>query len=88
MEVEIITRSELTAFKQELLSEIKSIIKPSGTTQKTWLKSVEVRKLLSISPGTLQNLRIKGTLRYTKIGGTMYYRYSDIVKLLEENGHD
>lgn len=45
-------------------------------------KSYEVRKLLNISAGTLQNLRINGTLAYTKIGGLMYYKYSDIEKVL------
>jgi len=47
------------------------------------LKSYEVRKLLGISPGTLQNLRLNETLPYTKIGGLMYYRYEDIRKLMD-----
>jgi hypothetical protein len=44
-------------------------MKPGQGQSKQWLKSVDVRKMLNISPGTLQNLRINGTLRYTKIGG-------------------
>lgn len=82
--IELITREDLRQFKNELLSEIRTIITPasSGTT-KQWLKSAEVRKLLNVSPGTLQNLRINGTLRYTKIGGMMYYKLEDIHKLLE-----
>lgn len=36
-------------------------------------------------PGTLQNLRINGTLTFTKIGGIMYYNYSDIEKVLNGN---
>ena len=35
--------------------------------------------MLRISPGTLQNLRVNGTLAYTKIGGIIYYKYEDIV---------
>lgn len=50
-----------------------------------WLKSHEVRKLLTISPGTLQNLRVNGSLSYTKIGGVIYYDYDDIRKMLEAN---
>ena len=53
--------------------------------QKQWLKSSEVRKLLNISSGTLQNLRINGTITYTKIGGILYYSNSDLEKLLESN---
>ncbi|EHQ25081.1 helix-turn-helix domain-containing protein [Mucilaginibacter paludis] len=49
-------------------------------------KSCEVRKMLNISPGTLQNLRINGTLRFTKIGSIMYYKLEDINKVLEGNG--
>ncbi len=83
MNVELITREDLKEFKNDLLSEIKQIMQPGPGQSKKWLKSVDVRKLLNISPGTLQNLRINGTLRYTKIGGMMYYKLEDIHKLLE-----
>lgn len=83
MQVELITREDLKTFKNELLNEIKQIVQPPQGQSKQWLKSSEVRKLLNISPGTLQNLRINGTLRYTKIGGMMYYILEDIQKLLE-----
>jgi hypothetical protein len=53
--------------------------------QKQWLKSIEVRKLLNISSGTLQNLRVNGTVTYTKIGGILYYSNADLEKLLESN---
>ena len=83
MNVELITKEDLRQFKTEMLSELKELIKPGQGQSKQWLKSAEVRKLLNISPGTLQNLRINGTLRYTKIGGMMYYKLEDITKLLE-----
>uniref|UniRef100_UPI00404892CE helix-turn-helix domain-containing protein n=1 Tax=Roseivirga sp. TaxID=1964215 RepID=UPI00404892CE len=49
------------------------------------MKSYEVRKLLDISPGTLQNLRVNGTLPFTKIGGVIYYDYTDIQSMLQSN---
>jgi hypothetical protein len=52
--IELITRDDLKQFKSELLDEIKKIMKPGSGESKQWLKSVEVRKMLSISPGTLQ----------------------------------
>jgi hypothetical protein len=83
--IEILTREDLRAFKTELLQEIKTLLQPQGQAQnKKWLKSQEVRKMLNISPGTLQNLRINGTLRYTKIGSLIYYKQEDINKLLEK----
>jgi Helix-turn-helix domain len=81
--IEMITREDLKQFKSELLDEIRQIMKPGQGQARQWLKSVDVRKMLNISPGTLQNLRINGTLRYTKIGGMMYYKLEDIHKVLE-----
>ena len=85
MNVELITKEDLRNLKTELLSEIRQLIKPGESENRQWLKSADVRKLLNISPGTLQNLRVNGTLRYTKIGGMMYYKMEDITTLLEGN---
>jgi uncharacterized membrane-anchored protein YjiN (DUF445 family) len=86
MAATIITTEDLLEFKIELLQEIKKIIQSSEpSTIKKWIKSKEVTKLLNISPGTLQNLRINGTLTYTKIGGTIYYDNNAIEKLLITN---
>jgi DNA-directed RNA polymerase subunit F len=86
MNVELITREDLREFKNELLNELKQIMQPGQGQSKKWLKSSEVRKMLNILPGTLQNLRINGTLRFTKIGSIMYYKLEDINKILEGNG--
>ncbi len=85
MAVEVITKEDLQSFRHQLLDDIKEIIQTKPQEQKQWLKSYEVKKLLKISPGTLQNLRINGTLTYTKIGSIIYYNYDDIEKLLDEN---
>ncbi|WP_284651649.1 helix-turn-helix domain-containing protein [Flavobacterium terrisoli] len=85
MAIEVITKDDLNEFRVLLLKELKEVLllKPQQTKQ--WLKSAEVRKLLNISPGTLQTLRINKTLSYTKIGGTIYYAFQDIEKVLERN---
>ncbi|MBP6661635.1 MAG: helix-turn-helix domain-containing protein [Paludibacter sp.] len=86
MSAQIITTDDLREFKIELLDEIRAIVSEQKTAiSKKWLKSNEVRNLLNISPGTLQTLRINGTLPYTKIGGTNYYNFTDIEKLLSKN---
>jgi len=86
MPTEIVTTDDLREFRIELLKEIKQLFAAHhGQPSKKWLKSWEVRKLLNISPGTLQNMRVNGTLAYTKIGGMMFYDYEDIKKMLEEN---
>ena len=82
----IVTSEDLMEFKVELLEDIKALLKDQhGQQGKKWLKSNEVRDLLGISPGTLQNLRINGTLPYTKIGGVLYYEYHEIMEVLEQN---
>ncbi len=85
MAIEVITREDLNEFRSLLLNDLKQIIQPQSQQIKQWLKSNEVRKLLNISSGTLQNLRINGTLTFTKIGGIMYYNYLDIEKVLNGN---
>jgi hypothetical protein len=83
---QLLTVGDLQRFKIELLSEIKSLLNDSGKLQaKQWVRSNEVRKMLSVSAGTLQNLRINGTLSYTKVGGIILYKRDDIIRVLEEN---
>lgn len=86
MAATIITTEDLREFKKELLDDIKKLLEVKSTsTSKQWLKSSEVRKLLGISSGTLQNYRINGSLSYTKIGGTLFYSHDDIEKILSKN---
>jgi hypothetical protein len=86
MPTAIITTEDLLEFKIELLDDIKQLLQnQSGPISKKWLKSPEVKELLGISSGTLQNLRINGTLAYTKIGGVLYYDYEEIMNLMEKN---
>lgn len=84
MQVEFITKSDLSEFKKELLAEIKTFLSSSEQPVKPWLKSNEVRKILGCSHGTLQNLRINGTLSPTKIGGTWYYSNAQVLSLLNK----
>lgn len=83
---QLLTVGDLEIFRTELIQEISDLLKNAiGSPAKKWLKSTEVKKLLGISTGTLQNLRINGTLSYSKIGGTAYYDYDEIAKLLKNN---
>jgi len=83
MAAEIITKEDLNEFREILLNDIKALLGKSLNESPKWLKSYQVKNLLKISPGTLQNLRVNDTLRFTKIGGILYYKYEDIVRVLE-----
>lgn len=86
MAVNILTKEDLLEFKTDLLNDISNLINSvKPIKQKQWLRSSEVKALLKVSSGTLQNLRVNGTLRFSKIGGTLFYNYEDIEKLLQTN---
>ena len=84
MTTELLTQEDLKQFRMQLLEDLKAALQQSKQSTKQWLKSSEVRKMLGISHGTLQNLRIKRSLPYTKLGGIMFYKYEDIEKILED----
>jgi Helix-turn-helix domain len=84
MEVEIVTKEDLQAFRVQLVNEIRQILQATQPkAEKQWLKNSDVKKLLNISSNTIQRLRISGKLKSSKIGGVHYYRYEDIELLLE-----
>lgn len=86
MPTSIITTDDLREFKMELLDDIKNLLtKQASGNIKKYLKSSEVMDLLQVSPGTLQNLRINGTLPYTKVGGIIYYDTAEIQKVMDDN---
>lgn len=81
-----VTTKDLFELKVELLKEFKAMLnRNEKLSEKKWLKSYEVRKMLNLSPNTLQTLRDNGTLPCSKIGGSYYYEYSVIEKLLEKS---
>jgi hypothetical protein len=87
MAATIITTEDFVQFKTELFAEIKKLLTPKvePTSPSRWLKSHQVQRMLSISPGTLQNLRINGTIPYTKIGGVIFYSIDDINAIMKHN---
>jgi len=89
MEIDIVTKEDLRRMKKEMMEEIREILTENikKENDRQWLRSAEVRKMLGISPGTLQNLRINRTLPYKKIGGSIYYRWQDIERMTE-GGND
>lgn len=84
-----ITKEDLRQFRLLIINDIREILKGNGNTSlkpedTEWLRSKEVRKILNISPGTLQNMRIQGKLRFRKVMGSYYYFKHDLSKLFNE----
>ncbi len=92
MAANIITQEDLEQFRIELMTELKELFQsnfnqPSTSVQSLdlLLKSHQIQKMLKISPGTLQNLRINGTIPYSKIGGVILYPREEIEQLIKKN---
>lgn len=85
-----VTKEDLQQFGALLIANIRKMIEGGKGTEKEavqpeWLKSRAVRKMLDISPGTLQNLRIAGKVRFKKVLGSYYYSKEDLMRLFNEN---
>lgn len=68
-------------FKAELVKKQKKL-------SETWLDNQDVMGVLKISPRTLQNMRDSQVLPFSKVGGKIYYKASDVEKLLNDNYHE
>ena len=81
---QIVTMGDILDMKDQMLAEIKKLLKSPGTNGgQKWLKAFEVRKLLKISAGKLQYLRDRGKIPFTKLGGVTYYDCDKIEQMME-----
>ena len=78
-----ITKDDLNTIKLEIIEELKSVLVLQPQTNPEFLRSSQVKKLLGCSDSKLETLRKNGTLSYTKVGGTLYYNYSEISNLFK-----
>lgn len=85
-----VTKEDLRQFGMLLIGTIRKIIEGSKPEDKQaveveWLKARVVRKMLDISPGSLQNLRVNGKIRFKKVLGSYYYNRSDLMHLFNDD---
>ncbi|MCS4165210.1 helix-turn-helix domain-containing protein [Sphingobacterium sp. BIGb0116] len=86
MQVNIVTKEDLEEFRTRLLTEIKEVLKIQEV--KSYPKSIktkQVLEILEISAGKLQQMRISGLLSHKKVGGTYYYNYNEVKRLLPKD---
>ncbi len=87
---EIVTKEDLRQFGLLLVDKIQAVFKEKNSQQKEslepqWLKSKAVRKLLDISAGSIQNLRMTQKVRFKKVLGSYYYNKEDLQKLFDDD---
>jgi len=83
---QIVTVADLEILKHEIIGAVAQLLDNLGRPkEKVWLKSYQVLKLLGISPNKLQDIRDKGLMPFTKIGGVFYYDQEEINRMLESH---
>lgn len=83
MQIEILTKEDLQKLREEIINDLKELLQVRE--QKKWLRTRDVIKILQCSPNSVQNLRIRGQLPYTKVGGVIYYLATDLEKMMVQN---
>ncbi|MFZ4725861.1 MAG: helix-turn-helix domain-containing protein [Paludibacter sp.] len=90
---EIIQESllEINQKHEKLLKRLDDLIQNLNENRKlpsdTFFSNEEFMDLMSLSVRTAQLWRDQGLICYSQISGKIYYRMSDIQKLLDENYH-
>lgn len=79
--MELLTKDDLSKIKFEIIQEVKKIIIPVSLENPEFLRTSQVKELLGCSESKIETLRKNGTLPFQKVGGSIYYKYSDIKKL-------
>lgn len=52
---------------------------------KVWLSNREAQKYLDVSSEFMKSLRLNGELHFYKVHNTVFYKKSDIDKIIEKN---
>jgi hypothetical protein len=86
---ELVTKDDLRQFGLMLTNVMRTLIVQSAEVQNIgsesqWVKTKAVRKMLDISAGSVQNLRISQKVRFKKVLGAYYYNKEDLQKLFDD----
>lgn len=86
---ENVTKDDLRQFGLLLLDKMRNVIREAAhakndLSDNEWMKSKAVRKLLDISAGSVQNLRLTKKVRFKKVLGSYYYNKEDLKKLFSD----
>jgi hypothetical protein len=77
----ILTVEDLKKFEAKLFNYIKQSIEP----KKEYLSKEETLVFLDCSSRTLDELRANRKITYTRVGKSFKYKYSSLLKYLEDN---
>ena len=83
---DLLTKRDLIDFETRLFSKLNETRNSKNLPK--FLRSKDICEILGISPSTLQNFRIKGTIPYVKLQGTIFYDREEIETALLNNAYN
>lgn len=85
---EQVTKDDLRQFGLALVDTmrkmVEGVVSESEDINSEWLKGRCVRRMLDMSQGSLQNLRVTGKIRFKKILGSYYYNRKDLQNMFDD----
>lgn len=78
-----VTTADLKEFALSLIKEVRELEETKPETEELYLTTRETAKKLNVSGNTLWRWKRSKYLVPVKVGGTPYYKRSDIEKLLK-----
>ena len=85
MEAIIFTKDQFTELMDRLDTIQKQINAKVDPKKETFLDNQEFLLLLKISQRTAQTWRDEGKISFSQVGNKIYYKLSDVEKLMQEN---
>ena len=85
MEAIIFTKDQFTELMDRLDTIQKQINAKVDPKKETFLDNQEFLLLLKISKRTAQTWRDEGKISFSQVGNKIYYKLSDVEKLMQEN---
>ena len=85
MEAIIFTKDQFTDLMTKLDTIQNQISLKADPKKETFLDNQEFLLLLKISKRTAQTWRDEGKISFSQVGNKIYYKLSDVEKLMQEN---
>jgi hypothetical protein len=85
MEAIILTKDQYTDILEKIEAINTSISKNNKEPKDEFLDNQEFIQLMNISKRCCQSWRDEGIVSFSQVGGKIYYRMSDVQKLLDSN---
>ena len=78
-EIQLPTVSYLQEMEKRILNKIEDLETEKKSKLPLWVKSARMCTLMdNISPNKLKEMRLKGEIPYTKIGGICFYNLEEV----------